>query len=236
MSNWGKFWQENPKLFRKVMEKSTEYVASKLAKNQLIGLDTHLLDFGCGPGYLAHALKGKIATYCGVDISAQFIATAKEKCKDTPSFQFHEFSLEHSVESLTTLRESGKEFNTIIILSVIQYFEKKSDVKVLLQKCRELLGKGGKILLLDVIEHENGLWKDILSILIHSIRNNYFVSFLKFIWVAKLSNYNEIRKNNKLLMLSKEDVKSMAAQLDLEFSVLPSLTTQSSRISYCLVF
>lgn len=235
MTSWGNYWQENPKLFTTVMEKSTEYVAHKLTHNQLIGANSQVLDFGCGPGYLANALKGRIAGYFGVDISEQYIASAKDKCKDNPNFQFKAFPLGESINSLSTLEKGGKKFDTIIILSVIQYFEKKEDVLNLLEKCKQLLKSGGKIILADVITHEHGLIKDIIAILAHSIKNRYFFQFLKFMVVAKQSKYNQLRKSKKLLTLSKAEMLSFAHQLKLELDILPTITMQSSRISYCLV-
>jgi 2-polyprenyl-3-methyl-5-hydroxy-6-metoxy-1,4-benzoquinol methylase len=132
MLSWGNYWKENPKLFMKVMEKSTQFVANKLEKHELINHSTNLLDFGCGPGYLANALKNKVNSYFGVDISAKYISIAKEKCEDAKHFDFREVPLEKSISSLLLLKQEGKQFDTIIILSVIQYFEKKADVLELL--------------------------------------------------------------------------------------------------------
>lgn len=235
MTSWGNYWQENPKLFTTVMEKSTEYVANKLIYHQLIGANTQVLDFGCGPGYLANALKDKIAGYVGVDISEQYIETAKNKCKDYPDFQFKAFPLEASTNSLTTLEQEGKKFDAIIILSVVQYFEKHQDVINLLEQCKALLKSGGKIILADVMAHEHGLIQDILAILAHSIKNRYFFHFLKFMFVAKRSKYNQLRKSKKLLSISPTEMRSYANQLQLELDILPTITMQRSRISYCLV-
>jgi 2-polyprenyl-3-methyl-5-hydroxy-6-metoxy-1,4-benzoquinol methylase len=235
MTSWGNYWQENPKLFTTVMEKSTEYVARKLTHNQLIGANSQVLDFGCGPGYLANALKGSIASYFGIDISQHYIEMAKEKCKDYPNFRFKAFPLDQSIYSLSILEQEGNQFDTIVILSVVQYFEKKEDVLQLLEKCKLLLKPRGKIILADVITNEQGLLKDIISILAHSIKNKYFFQFLKFMFVAKQSKYNQLRKNKKLLTLSKSEILSYANQLQLELDVLPTITMQSSRVSYCLV-
>jgi 2-polyprenyl-3-methyl-5-hydroxy-6-metoxy-1,4-benzoquinol methylase len=235
MTSWGNYWEENPKLFTTVMKKSTEYVATKLIHNQLIGANSQVLDFGCGPGYLANALKGRVASYFGVDISLHYIESAKDKCKDYPDFHFRAFPLDESINSLSILDQEGKKFDRIIILSVIQYFEKKQDVLNLLEKCKLLLKPGGKIILADVIAHEHGLIKDILSILTHSIKNGYFFHFLKFMFVAKQSKYNQLRKSKKLLSLSQTEMHSFANQLKLELDVLPTITMQRSRVSYCLV-
>ena len=160
---------------------------------------------------------------------------AKEKCKDYPNFRFKAFPLDQSIYSLSILEQEGNQFDTIVILSVVQYFEKKEDVLQLLEKCKLLLKPRGKIILADVITNEQGLLKDIISILAHSIKNKYFFQFLKFMFVAKQSKYNQLRKNKKLLMLSKSEIHSYANQLQLELDVLPTITMQRSRVSYCLV-
>ncbi len=234
MLSWGNYWKENPKLFVKVMEKSTEFVAKKLESHQLINQSTHLFDFGCGPGYLANALIGKINSYYGVDISAKYIEIAKGKCKENSEFFFRELPLEESISSLTLLKQEGNQFDTIIILSVIQYFKKKEDVLELLNNCKALLTPEGKILLVDVIENENGLWKDALSVMMDSIKKGYLFSFIQFMFRAKLSKYNSLRKTHQLFMLSKNEVFDIAAQSALKVSILPCITLQSSRISYCL--
>lgn len=235
MLSWGNYWKENPKLFMKVMEKSTEYVAKQLLIHELIDQSSQILDFGCGPGYLANALKGEIKNYYGVDISSVYIKNAREKCKDYPNFLFLEVEMEQSIQSLSLVEKEGQKFDTIIILSVVQYFDNKETVLELLSKCRSLLQSGGKILLVDIIAHENGLLKDALGILIHSIKMGYFFSFLKFMVIAKQSKYNTLRKKHKLLMLTPEEVFSMAQQLGMKAIQLPRITMQRSRISYCLV-
>lgn len=90
MLSWGNYWKENPKLFVKVMEKSTQFVAQKLVQHKIITPNTTLLDFGCGPGYLANELKGKLTSYYGVDISTNYVETAKKKCVDASNFEFKE--------------------------------------------------------------------------------------------------------------------------------------------------
>jgi 2-polyprenyl-3-methyl-5-hydroxy-6-metoxy-1,4-benzoquinol methylase len=234
MLSWGNYWKGNPKLFVKVMEKSTEYVAKKLEIHELINHSTELFDFGCGPGYLANALKGKIKSYYGVDISAKYIEIAQQKCKENDKFYFRELPLEHSISSLISLKEEGKQFDTIIILSVIQYFKQKEEVLELINNSKALLKPGGQILLLDVIENEKGLWKDAISVMWHSIMYGYFYSFIRFIFRAKWSKYNLLRKAHQLFMLSKEEVFEIAAKSELKVIILPCITLQSSRISYCL--
>ncbi len=234
MLSWGNYWKENPKLFVKVMEMSTQFVATKLIQHKLITPTTTLLDFGCGPGYLAYELKGKLTAYYGVDISSKYIETARKKCADASNFQFKEVPLELGVDGLLTAFEAGRQFNTIIILSVIQYFKNKEEVAQLLHNCKLLLMQSGKIILADVIEDDKGLWKDAFSVLIDSIKHFYLLSFVRFMFRIKLSTYNTLRKEHQLLHLSKDEVVAIGEKLKLNVKILPTITLQSSRISYCL--
>ncbi len=234
MLSWGNYWKENPKLFVKVMEKSTQYVAQKLIQHKIITPTTTLLDFGCGPGYLADELKGKLTAYYGVDISSNYIETARNKCADANNFQFKEIPLESGVDALLTAVEKDKKFNTIIILSVIQYFKNREELIQLLNNCKLLLTTPGKIILADVIEDDKGLWKDAFSVLIDSIQHFYLLSFICFMFRAKLSTYNMLRKERHLLHLSREEVIAISKKLNMQIEILPTITLQSSRISYCL--
>ena len=234
MLSWGNYWKENPKLFVKVMEKSTQFFAHKLIQYKIITPNTTLLDFGCGPGYLANELKGKLTAYYGVDISSNYIETARKKCADASNFTFKEILLESGVDGLLTAVETGKQFNTIIVLSVVQYFKNKEEVIHLLHNCKLLLVPAGKIILADVIEDDKGLWKDAFSVLIDSIQHFYLPSFIRFMFRVKLSKYNTLRKEHQLLHLSKDEVIAMGEKLQLNVAILPTITLQSSRISYCL--
>ncbi len=234
MLSWGNYWKENPKLFVKVMEKSTQFVAQKLVQHKIITPNTTLLDFGCGPGYLANELKGKLTSYYGVDISTNYVETAKKKCVDASNFEFKEILLESGVDGILTAIETGKQFNTIIILSVIQYFKNKEEVIQLLHNCKLLLSPSGKIILADVIENDKGLFKDAFSVLIDSIQHFYLPSFIRFMFRVKLSKYNTLRKEHQLLHLSKDEVVAISKKLNMQIEILPTITLQSSRISYCL--
>ncbi len=232
MLSWSNFWKGDPILFRKIMQMCTEYVAEKLCANRLIDHDTRLLDFGCGPGYLAQALQGQLKSYAGVDISPVYIETAREKMGQNPNTRFQLLSSDSHSEELLHNEMAGEKFDVIIILSVIQYIKDKAAVRALLQNCLSVLSPNGKIILADVICSDKNLWKDVWSVLIHSFRKRYFFSFLRFMARIKMSEYNTLRKEHKLLHLSVADVKEMSKELGVKVSILPRITLQSSRISY----
>ncbi len=234
MLSWSNFWKGDPVLFRTVMQKSTEYAAEKLCEYNLVNKNTQLLDFGCGPGYLAVALEGRLKTYVGADISGDYINTARRKMEHTDYSQFHLISEKESGAFLPN-ELAGRKFNVIIILSVIQYFPSKTEVLSLLKKCRSLLSPDGKIIMADVISSEKNLWKDVWNVLLHSINKGYFFSFLRFLVYIKMSKYNALRKQHKLLQLTDIEVEEMSKNIGMTVAVLPRITLQASRISYSFI-
>lgn len=234
MSSWEKFWSEDPKLFGIVMQKSTDYFANQIISRKIIDQQNQVLDFGCGPGYLAESLVQQVNGYVGVDISPVYIDACKERFKAYPHFRF---SLLHQNEKTLGLREAGlpeNNFDTIIILSVVQYFDTPKRVAELLESCKPLLTKNGKIILADTIASDHFLIKDVFSILLNSIRRNYFFSFMKFLYRAKFSVYNELRKEKQLLCLGEADIDAMTKSIGLCYSIIPGCTLQASRITYCI--
>lgn len=236
MLSWSNFWKGDPILFRKIMQMSTEYVAEKLCANGLIDQNTRLLDFGCGPGYLARALQGQLKSYAGVDISPVYIETAREKMGQNPNTRFQLLSSDSHSEGFLHKELAGEKFDVIIILSVIQYFKDKAAVQALLQNCLSVLSPNGKIILADVICSDKNLWKDVGSVLVHSFKKRYFFSFLRFMARIKMSAYNTLRKEQKLLHLSVAEVREISKDLGVKVSILPRITLQSSRISYSFAY
>ena len=234
MATWKSYWANNPKLFMRVMQNSTLYFSNKLLKFNLIAGSDKLLDYGCGPGNLADGLKGKIGGYYGVDISESYIQQANKKMDTFPEFHFIHLNTNNPFNELKQLSEQGQLFDCIIVFSVVQYFNSKDEVSTLLKNFKSLLKPTGKIILADILENEKGVWKDLWSICIHSLAHGYFISFLFFVVRIKFSNYNDVKNKHKLLHLSKEEVKEMCEKIGFTCSILPKITLQKSRNSYCI--
>ncbi len=233
MLNWINYWQSNPKIFGIVMEKSTGYFANKLISKGLIKNGDKILDFGCGPGYLTEHIMHLAGSYWGVDISPTYIDSCVKKYNGIEKLHFTLLDDNNKIFP-SNADNNLRDFNVIIILSVVQYFTDKTKVAQLLKNCKDCLKPGGKIILADVIQSENSLIRDLWNVLINSIREGYFLSFLYFMQQIKFSSYNKMRKNHSLLCLNNEDVSEICNNLGLNFEVLPSITLQKSRVSYCL--
>ncbi len=236
MLNWKSYWANNPKLFRSVMENSTLYFSKKLLKYKLISENDKILDYGCGPGNLANGLKGKIHKYYGVDISETYIQQATKKMEAFPEFRFIHLHTNNPFDELNQFSEQNQLFDCIIIFSVVQYFNSKDEVSLLLQHCKSLLKPQGKIILADLLENEKGVWKDVWSNGMHSVTQGYFLSFLFFMVSIKFSNYNDVKNNCKLLHISQTEVENICKKIGFTCSLLPKITLQKSRNSFCISF
>lgn len=234
MSDWRSFWSKNPKLFGIVMQKNAVYFADKLLKRKVIQSTDRLLDIGCGPGFLASELQDKVKSYFGVDISENCIQTCREKFEGKTNVQFMQIGSAENKNSLDHFENNNIQFDVIVILSVVQYFSDIAKVEVLLSHCKKILAPNGKIILADVIQTEKGLLKDAFSVLIDSIQKNYFFSFLRFMYEARFSKYNELRIKHHLLNVSEEALEKICNNVGLQYALMPTCTLQHSRVSYCI--
>lgn len=234
MASWKSYWKKNPKLFMRVMENSTRYFSEQLLKHQLIAGSDTILDFGCGPGNFAQEIKGKVGSYYGVDISENYIEQANKKMGAFPEFNFLHLHTNNSFTELKQFSEQGKLFHSIIIFSVVQYFNSKEEVLELLENCKCILHPTGKIILADILENEKGVWQDLWSICMHSIAHNYFMSFLFFMARIKFSHYNTVKNKCMLLHLTQAEVEEICKKTGLTFSILPKITLQKSRNSFSI--
>lgn len=234
MLSWQNFWSNNPPLFGVVMQKNSVYFADKLIKANTILPKDRVLDFGCGPGFLADLLANKVAAYHGVDISTNCIETCQHQFADYKNMRFSKIVSTENTTGLEALVQEGLKFDVIIVLSVVQYFSGLPKIATLLSECKSMLSPGGKVILADVIPSNKGLLKDIYSGWMDSMQKGYFLSFIRFLWQARFSNYHQLRVNNDLLCVTESDIAAICQQLQLQYTVMPICTLQHSRVSYCI--
>lgn len=147
-----------------------------------------ILDVGCGHGIFARKLaqKAKQSRILGIDPAEKKIAAAKNSSLKVPNLKFQRGYLKDI---------SGKKFECISIIDVLYLLPTKEKLSMLL-KCKSLLKKGGKLLL--VINGKEPSW--IFKIL--EIEEKIMINLLKFTY----SDYKKtffLDKNSYKRLLTK---------------------------------
>ena len=76
--DWGKFWETQKTAFYEVMKIATQGFARNLVATCQINASHHILDYGCGPGFLIDDLQYTSPQIAGADINPFFIEQARQ--------------------------------------------------------------------------------------------------------------------------------------------------------------
>ncbi len=116
----------------------------------LLRKDMRVLEIGCASGLTMYRIAPQVQLYYGTDISSETIEKNKLKLKNDPH---HNIKLQtmpaHEIDTI-----DEKEFDLIIINSVIQSFHGHSYLGKVLRKAVNLLGDSGYLYLGDVMDQD----------------------------------------------------------------------------------
>ena len=76
-TGWANFWEDQTHSFKTVMKIATTFFAREIEKQFHIKPTDKILDYGCGPGFLADYLATKAISITGADINKFYI----DQCK-----------------------------------------------------------------------------------------------------------------------------------------------------------
>jgi 2-polyprenyl-3-methyl-5-hydroxy-6-metoxy-1,4-benzoquinol methylase len=231
-STWLDFWQKENEFDDSM---STNYAYFLARVEQFISLSTtkRVLDIGSGPGNLEDAWHDRVAEIHGLDISERYNAIAQAKHTRHPNIHFHALSAD---DYLNFSPVAGKEFDVIIVMSVVQYYRNAAEVEDLLAAIKKVAAPGARALICDLIVEESVL-KDIVSILGRSLRQGQLLTMLKLLFRLRFSSYYEIRKKNGFLVIPQSTWLAMCQRLNLNARFLSEpLTMQQERRNLLIQF
>jgi len=96
-----------------------------------------IFDIGCGPAQVLEYLED--VNYMGVDLSADYIAKAKEIHGDKGEF---------AVESADSIAETDRKFDLVMALGLLHHLEDEQCI-ALFETAKRTLDKGGRVLTFD---------------------------------------------------------------------------------------
>lgn len=227
MSNWEDFWAKEPKAFKRVMFEATKYFYEQFIKKHPLTDNTVLLDFGCGPGYLIEQVDTSKAKVVGVDLSENYIDICKSKFDKDGNVALYQIN-SYDNESLSSVLEEQK-VNTIVVLSVIQYYKNREEVTKFLNTIHIFATENQpvKIYLADVLGSKHSFIKDAVDIFINSIKRGYIIDFLKFMYINATSSYKKNKQN--LLKLDFEYFEEFAKERGVAVECIEGLSLHRSR-------
>lgn len=231
-TGWGNFWKDQRQSFYAVMKMATAYFVSKFEQRYPLQPTDELFDYGCGPAFVADSLATRNMQFTGADINDYFIAEAR---KNHPAARFLLITTDVATnKKILGEALNGKQFDYILLLSIIQYFNSTTDLDEVIDLLRNYLKPQGKLIIADVLDNNTSSVKDACSLLLHCIKKGRIGAFVGFISYLLFSDYRKISKANKLLLVAEPTIRAIAARLGLQCEKVNGLTLQTSRSNYIL--
>jgi 2-polyprenyl-3-methyl-5-hydroxy-6-metoxy-1,4-benzoquinol methylase len=229
-SGWDNFWKDQRKSFDTVMKIGTTFFGHQLVKLLEVKTGDTILDYGCGPGFLADSLASRKLSFTGADINSYYL----EQCrKNHPSSSFIEITPYPNVnEGILREELKGEKFKFVVLLSISQYFKNFEELESVIQMLGKFTDDQGKIVLADVVDPNSSGIRDAIALLYHCVLEGKVKSFFTFIFYLLSSNYRNLSRNIKLLEISKDTIDQIAHSNRLTVQKMEGLTIHSSRTNY----
>lgn len=231
-ATWLDFWQKENE-FDDSMSANYAYFLARVEQFINLSKSRSVLDIGSGPGNLEDAWHDRVGEIHGLDISERYNAMGRAKHANHPNVHFHTLAAD---DYLNFSPVAGRQFDIIIVMSVVQYYRNAAEVEDLLAAIKRVAAPGAKALICDLIVEESVL-KDIVSIMGRSLRQGQLLSMLKLLFRLRFSSYYNIRKQNGFLVIPESEWMAMCKRLNLNARfVAEPLTMQQERRNLLIQF
>jgi len=118
--------------------------------NQLPSQRQTALDIGCGTGELSRLLSKRFERVIASDLSPNMIEIAKQRSRQSSNIDFQ-------VADILQWEPVAEQFDAIVSIATLHHVP----VERLLPKLKAALKPGGRLIILDLLEHES--WREQLS-------------------------------------------------------------------------
>lgn len=128
-------WQLTSSSNNKIRNDLYNFIEQKIYKN-----GAHLLDLGCGSGWLAHRFASKGMKVTGIDFSDEQIQTAKSQyAHENATYICGDILNDYDIQDI-----KNKKFDRIFINAFLHHLP-NIEIKILLEKISSMLAPGGTI-------------------------------------------------------------------------------------------
>jgi cyclopropane fatty-acyl-phospholipid synthase-like methyltransferase len=208
---WAAYWEGlggTESFFR---EQAKEYVFN-LECTVALNPNTHVLDFGCGFGFVAETLAPKVGKVFLWDASANMRRRSRRNLADHQKICYLDLSDPQAI--------AGElKFDLIIVNSVVQYMSLEQ-FAVCLVMWRTMLVPDGCIVVSDLIPPDYKSMSDLIDLVKFSIQRNVLGSALLQA-MRDLGRYWMMRRSCPLARISVAELSERSKAADLSVSCLP---------------
>ncbi len=231
-ATWLDFWQKENE-FDNSMSANYAYFLDRVERYAPLNKTLRILDIGSGPANLEDAWHDRVGELHGLDISQRYNEIARAKHAGHANVFFHDIPAD---DYLNFDVVAHKQFDLIIVMSVVQYYRDAAEVEKLLANIKALAAPGAKALVCDLIVEE-GVLGDVLSILGRSLRQGKLLSMLNLLFRLRFSSYYKVRQENGFLVIPRSEWMAMCKRLKLNARFIDEpITMQQERQNLLIQF
>ena len=197
------------------------------------GAADRVLDFGCGSGFFAMQMQGRVKEIVCADVSQHSVELCQQKFAGRPDVSVVKFS-----GDLAQLAALGPGCTKTLCLSVIQYFPSLDYLDEFIVAVREISPRGGQLILVDVGRAER-TWRERLLTVQFTLRHGMFwqvvfkLAQLQFADAA----YQTVLGRAGHLEIPEQYFASAQERLSIKATEIPrQLTLNANRKSYIIEF
>jgi len=201
-----------------------DYV-ERLRRHVHVGADARVLDFGCGPGFLAPALAPHVAELWLADPSAALCEHARALTAELPGVRVVELTDSSALDALPR-----GAFELVVVNSVLQYVPSE-ETPALLARLGERLAPGGRLVVSDLVPRRASLLPELGEV---------FSAYRRWFGVGRFARFlvhelGQLRARPQL-PLTRHEPRAFEALVSREYRVtwIPNPTVCRSRLAAVL--
>lgn len=198
MQDWISFWDSDHPIYVNARHFDVHYRAIADDIIRLIpSVDARVLDHGCGEALHAD----QIAARCGGLFLCEAAPTVRgrinERFKNEPKIR--------AIGPEEVAKLPAAALDLVVANSLLQYL-KHDELKSLLANWKRILKPGGKLVVADVLPHQQSMPKDALSLLVFAAKNGFLIAAIAGLVRTVFSDYGKIRAQLGVAQYSEEEM------------------------------
>ncbi|GAB2555474.1 class I SAM-dependent methyltransferase [Spirosoma aerophilum] len=231
-STWLDFWQQENE-FDESMSTNFNYFLARVETYIPLSKKQRVLDIGSGPGNLEDAWHDRVAEIHGLDISKRYNEIARTRHAASGNVHFYDLDPDNYLNFSSI---AGRQFDVIIVMSVVQYYRNIQEVEQLLQTIKRMAAPGATALVCDLMVGESFL-NDVIGIVKQSLQQGKFLATMKLLLRLRFSSYHTVRKENGFLVIPEQEWMAMCQRVGLKARFIDEpITLQRERRNLLINF